>query len=853
MPNQNPADPEGANAFGRWDYGPWFWPPLTAAAGLVHGEVLGTGTNGCPAGVVCPGTPNPSLTPEAFMDTPVVNGTAYPFVVVQPKAYRLRILNASNDRFLNLQLYRAEPLTIQILNGGTGYSATPTIAITDATGTGATATAQVTGVVKTIAVGTAGTGYTAPPVVVLTGGGGAGATATAMVAGGLVTGIAVTNGGAGYTSAPAVALQGGAGTGAVATATVVNTIVAIQVTAPGTGYSRSPTVTITDATGTGAIAIASAGTEVKMVEACPHNAVPAVTVPADLPLCPSGVTTGVPAAITGGVAYSGTGCWPATWPTDGRDGGVPDPTTVGPAMVQIGTEGGFLPQAVVLDNTPVGYNYNRRDITVLNVLTHTLFLGPAERADVVVDFSAVPPGTTLILYNDAPAPVPAFDPRIDYYTGDPDQTMSGGAPSTIAGYGPNTRTWLQIKVAGTPAAPFNLAALQAAIPVAFAASQNAPIIPQPAFGPAYGTTYAGTYSRIQDTILQYTPPATSSVQSVTLTAPGAGYSSAPAVTFTGTGTGAAAVATINGGVTNINILRGGTGYDPAATTVTITGGGGTGATATLTITRGVITDAGVGNPGSGYTVPPVVTITGAGTGALAQVTIDGPVDTITITNGGTGYTTAPTIALTGGGGAGATATASLTRIYNMKPKAIQELFELNYGRMNATLGVELPLTSFLNQTTIPLGYVDPLTEILHSGEPQVWKITHNGVDTHAIHFHLFDVQLINRVGWDGMVKPPEANEVSWKETVRMNPLEDAIVALRPMVQTLPFKLPDSVRLLDPTTPEGTTGQFMNIDPLTNTPVTVTNVMTNFGWEYVWHCHLLGHEENDMMRPMSMQV
>ncbi len=33
----------------------------------------------------------------------------------------------------------------------------------------------------------------------------------------------------------------------------------------------------------------------------------------------------------------------------------------------------------------------------------------------------------------------------------------------------------------------------------------------------------------------------------------------------------------------------------------------------------------------------------------------------------------------------------------------------------------------------------------------------------------------------------------------------------------------------------------------------SNVMTNFGWEYVWHCHLLGHEENDMMRPMSMIV
>ena len=30
-------------------------------------------------------------------------------------------------------------------------------------------------------------------------------------------------------------------------------------------------------------------------------------------------------------------------------------------------------------------------------------------------------------------------------------------------------------------------------------------------------------------------------------------------------------------------------------------------------------------------------------------------------------------------------------------------------------------------------------------------------------------------------------------------------------------------------------------------------MQDFGWEYVWHCHLLGHEENDMMRPMVFEV
>jgi hypothetical protein len=36
-------------------------------------------------------------------------------------------------------------------------------------------------------------------------------------------------------------------------------------------------------------------------------------------------------------------------------------------------------------------------------------------------------------------------------------------------------------------------------------------------------------------------------------------------------------------------------------------------------------------------------------------------------------------------------------------------------------------------------------------------------------------------------------------------------------------------------------------------VTTVNLPTDFGWEYVWHCHLLGHEENDMMRPLVFKV
>ncbi|NTW86383.1 MAG: hypothetical protein HGB30_09500, partial [Holophagaceae bacterium] len=236
MVNQNPADMAGANAMGRWDYGPWFWPPVTAAAGLKHGaEPIPNDPNG----TEIPGTPNPSLTPEAFMDTPVVNGAPYPKITVEPKAYRFRILNASNDRFWNLSFFEAD----------------------------------------------------------------------------------------------------------------------------------------------------ASGTEVSMVPSAPN-----------------------PAWAT---SYP-------TWPTDGRDGGVPDPTTAGPSWIQIGNESGLLPSPVVIAPQPVSYNYNRRDIVVLNIQNKALLLGAAERADVIVDFSAYA-GKKLILYNDAGAPVPAFDARLDYYTGDPDQ------------------------------------------------------------------------------------------------------------------------------------------------------------------------------------------------------------------------------------------------------------------------------------------------------------------------------------------------------------------------------------------------------------------------------------------------
>src|SRR6266480_171784 len=54
-----------------------------------------------------PSGPPPAISavPEYFGDTMLANGTVYPEVTVEARRYRLRILNACNARFLNLQMY----------------------------------------------------------------------------------------------------------------------------------------------------------------------------------------------------------------------------------------------------------------------------------------------------------------------------------------------------------------------------------------------------------------------------------------------------------------------------------------------------------------------------------------------------------------------------------------------------------------------------------------------------------------------------------------------------------------------------------------------------------------------------
>jgi FtsP/CotA-like multicopper oxidase with cupredoxin domain len=440
----------------------------------------------------------------------------------------------------------------------------------------------------------------------------------------------------------------------------------------------------------------------------------------------------------------------------------------GPDWVHFGTEGGFNPKPVVVDGQQVTtWITDPTRFDVGNVDQHSLLLAPAERADVIVDFSKFA-GKTLILYNDAPAAFPARIPSYDYYTGAPDLSPVG-SPTILPGYGPNTRTIMQVKIAGTAAPAFSLTKLNAAFrhnssgTGVFESGQHPIIVGQAGYNSAYGTSFAASgWCR--------TPNATNKCD---------GY---------------ARINQQGGDVFTFDTLKGAT------------------------------------------------------SGAWSKLSLP------------------------------------------FQPKAIHD--EMNstnfdeFGRMQATLGVEVvpatpglqnvvlspyvfPTTELIDTTNLPKAatydpnggkYVDvKVTPIATADDgTQIWKITHNGVDTHPIHFHATDVQVINRVTWDNIIIPPDATELGWKETVRVSPLEDTIVAMRPVVPALPFDFPNSVRLLSPMMANGTAIDLSsvkdaNVPPLGITafapsgdPIDVWNHYVNFGAEYVYHCHILSHEEMDMM-------
>jgi spore coat protein A len=124
---------------------------------------------------------------------------------------------------------------------------------------------------------------------------------------------------------------------------------------------------------------------------------------------------------------------------------------------------------------------------------------------------------------------------------------------------------------------------------------------------------------------------------------------------------------------------------------------------------------------------------------------------------------------------------------------------------------------------------DPITEDPKAGSTEIWAFANTTGDVHPIHIHLVRFQVLNRQTFDvktyldtgklvltGIPMAPESNErPAWKDTIKTYPGYITRVIQK-------FDLPVG------TSP--TPGQE---------------------FRYVWHCHILEHEDNEMMRPYNV--
>jgi len=124
---------------------------------------------------------------------------------------------------------------------------------------------------------------------------------------------------------------------------------------------------------------------------------------------------------------------------------------------------------------------------------------------------------------------------------------------------------------------------------------------------------------------------------------------------------------------------------------------------------------------------------------------------------------------------------------------------------------------------------DPITEDPKAGSMEIWSFANATGDVHPMHLHLVQFQVLNRQPLDvksyletgklnfvGSPMPPESNErPAWKDTIKTY----AGYVTRVIAK---FDLP------------------------AGTPITPGQE-----FRYVWHCHVLEHEDNEMMRPYKI--
>jgi FtsP/CotA-like multicopper oxidase with cupredoxin domain len=103
---------------------------------------------------------------------------------------------------------------------------------------------------------------------------------------------------------------------------------------------------------------------------------------------------------------------------------------------------------------------------------------------------------------------------------------------------------------------------------------------------------------------------------------------------------------------------------------------------------------------------------------------------------------------------------------------------------------------------VPMGWADPITENPALNTIEVWEIHNFTEDAHPIHIHEVQFQVVDRQPFGGVARPPESWETGFKDTVIAYPEE----------------------------------------------ITRVKALFDLPGLYVWHCHIVEHEDNEMMRP-----
>jgi spore coat protein A len=154
-----------------------------------------------------------------------------------------------------------------------------------------------------------------------------------------------------------------------------------------------------------------------------------------------------------------------------------------------------------------------------------------------------------------------------------------------------------------------------------------------------------------------------------------------------------------------------------------------------------------------------------------------------------------------------------------------------YGRIMPLLGTVFGSTGKVTDKDAGTkAFHDPADISPMLGATEVWEFWNTTVDAHPIHMHLVKFRVANRQAFNGTVQQkPMPN--GWTGVTLSAP---------PTLSGLPSPAP--------LTEQGWK------DTVVCPPGYVTRVIATFSkpGTYVYHCHILGHEEHDMMRWFKVQ-